>query len=335
VILIDEFALVGGAFKAIMNYYKHKNAESERVLILNRSVRFRFIKYLLVILFSPRILINSLSSFNSWSLIFISLLRRDLIIYLHETETAINAYKRNNKLKFFFLSKALRRNKIACVSNYMRKYYEENFGSKTMLIYDYYTPTNIILPKREGRKIILMAGYLMERKGVSFYSKLADYVVDDLKLPWDFYWAGGKASNDKMYQSKNVVWLGDVDLMDFLYPQIDAFILTSVDEPSGLVSVEALKYYKHVVAYNKAGSSEILEMVKGCKVYHSYEVVAAVKALKDAFEEKIDKSKIDYIINELISTETFIKAIDNAFLEDGKKVTESDKNQNKKIKSLV
>lgn len=315
VILVNEFAMVGGAFKSIMGYYKYKNRDVQKVLFLSSSVRYRFIKHLLVLFFSPRILVNSLSSFNSWSIILIALMRRDLVLYLHETETAMNSFKKRSALKFRFLSIILKRNRIACVSRYQQSYYEKNFSSDTVLIHDYYTSENVIIPKRDGRKIILMAGYLMERKGVSFYSKIADHVVNELKLPWDFYWAGSKASNDKMYQSSNVTWLGDVELMDFLYPQIDAFLLSSIDEPSGLVCIEALKYYKHVVAYKNAGSSEVIETVKGCKVYQSYEINAAVKALSDAFEEEVDKEKVNYILDNIVSTKSFVQRVDKLFLK--------------------
>ena len=312
VILVDQFALVGGALKSILGYYKFKNSEREKVLLLSRSVKYRLIKYLLVLFFSRRILVNSLSSFHSWLIIFILLIRKDAVIYFHESDTALSSFRKQNSLKYFFLAKILSRNPIFCIAGLQQEFLRKEFKSNTFLVYNY-TPENHVLPNKEGRKIILMAGYLMERKGVSFYSRVADYAKDELGLPWDFYWAGSRSSRDQMYQSANVTWLGDVELMDTLYPQIDAFLLSSSDEPFGLVCVEALKYYKHVVAYRNAGASELLASVRGCAVYEEYEVHAAVDALQASFLEPIDKVQADYIISELMSLKAFVKRVDSFF----------------------
>lgn len=317
VILIDQAALVGGALKSILAYYKFKNSENQKVLLLDRAVRNRYLKFLFVLILSRKILVNSLSSFNSWLIIFVLLVRRDAVIYFHESDTAIIAFKKRNKLKYFFLKKILSTNRIACISNYQKLYLERHFESKTELIFNY-SPSIKIIPRKVGRKVVLMAGYLMERKGVSFYSKIADFAINELKLPWDFYWAGSKASKDKMYLSPNVTWLGEVELIDALYPQIDAFFLSSEDEPFGLVCVEALKYYKHVVTYKQAGASELLQNVSGCKIYHNYEIIDAVQALEKAFSEVVDKAQVDYIIKDLMSLDAFVERVDLLFVKKGR-----------------
>ena len=245
-------------------------------------------------MFYKNIVVNGISAIRFFETILLCLLRKDIIVYLHETEYCMNTFEKGYKIQYLFLKLIMKRNKIACVSQKQQKYFEKVFKSK----YSYVIYNNI--NQNEDKRIynkthksnlnsdinIIMVGSLQHRKGVTFFSQIADY-AEKQGEKWKFHWIGG-GSKKSLYLSKNVQWLGlKKNVYDYL-ERMDLFFLSSIDDPFPLACLEALLQYKKCVVYKNTGTAEIINNIKGCCVYKNYNVKEAFESIQQALNTPLD-----------------------------------------------
>jgi glycosyltransferase involved in cell wall biosynthesis len=306
-----DYNPTGGSCVSANHYFNYWRSQGAVVEKLSLNVRYGFFKITAACMFAKNIVFNGLYCFNFLELIFVCLLRKDSIIYLHESEYAFSTFEKQTPFKFALLKRAIKNHKIACISKLQQDYLHAAFGNiKTHLIYNT-EPFIKKLERNEDAINILMVGYLMQRKGVDFYSKLADYAKD--KNPnWKFYWIGGPGGERKpLYFSENVTWMGAQASPHYYYDKIDLFFLSSIDEPMGLVCAEALMHHKKCIVYKNTGFAEFIGDIEGCSIYEAYTVESAYEVIEKAISTSLDIAKTDKLLNHYFSVEAFSKRLDD------------------------
>jgi glycosyltransferase involved in cell wall biosynthesis len=309
VVITFDFNPHGGSFISINNYSQYSKGKGEIVEMIAFDSRYGFVKILISFFLAKKILFNSLYCFNFSSLLLFSLLRKDALVYLHETQYAINDFKKRMPFKYKVFKKVVQKNRIVCVSRKQQEYFISEFGAKsTFVVYENIgSRLHIPFPKGQGLHI-LMVGYIMERKGVDLFSRVADKAKQEGEN-WNFHWIGS-GSFEGLYKSDNVRWLGYHPYPRIFYEDIDIFFLSSVDDPFPLSCLEALGSYKKVVCYKGTGVEEILSDVSGCAVFEDYSVEAAFNALKSALNRPLDIDKVNFINRNISSTASFSERFD-------------------------
>src|SRR5688572_2603063 len=100
-IVLYDYTLSGGASRPIYNYYKNQLETSNKKLVLLRLVTKRsFLKLVYYGFFSDRIIINGLPCFGYWSVLLLCVLKRKVVIYLHEAAPHVEPFAQRHVLKF-------------------------------------------------------------------------------------------------------------------------------------------------------------------------------------------------------------------------------------------
>lgn len=306
-----DFFASYGSWKPIYNYYLY----NKNTILINKSNNNSTILTILAFLFGKQVLINGLWSLEHYEMLLFLILRKKTIIYLHETQYAFNDFKNVNKIQYLITKLILKRSTIACVSKMQQSYLQTVFKAK----YTYIISNNIILPnkskvyndkedglmlKKDNELNIIMIGSIQERKGTTLFSEVAD-LAKSKGEKWNFYWIGKKEGFTPYYCSKNVKWLGK---KKNVYPYLnksDIFFLSSIDDPFPLVCLEALSCKVKCIVYKNVGTAEIINEVKGCKVFNLYEPNEAYKCIKEVAKEILDESKVNNIISEYCDIRRF------------------------------
>lgn len=202
-----DFQSEGGAWRSIYRYFRHGEARGEALMLIDRRKQGTWRQLLGAVLFSPRILINGIGGFYRWEGILACLLRKDILIYLHDTAHSVGAYARLHPWKFRLFRHILKRNTLLCVSEQMQAYYRKEFGvSRSQVVHEAValpTPPDFDPAFRH----VVMVGSLDERKGVPLYSEVAAMAAAK-NLPWQFHWVGALASQSLGKLSGAVHWWG-------------------------------------------------------------------------------------------------------------------------------
>ncbi len=313
-IVLKDYTLMGGSARPIYNYYKHQLATSEKKIALLRLVyRHSYLKLLYLSLFSDRVIINGISCFNYWIVLFICFAKRNLIIYLHEAAPHAEPFAEKSPLKFKLFVQLLNNKKVAFVSEWQRQYFQKFVDiQRYKIIYN-----NMNFPyTRSGDENIVTVGmvaYQSRYKNVSFFSKVADEAARRI-LPYKFIWVGGEGGEMKeMYHSEQVEWLGDQEhVMDTLN-SIDILLFTSYGDTFGLVLTEALFKGKRIVSYAENGLSPFITELKGCRIYDKFDEALVLKFLDEVLKETVDINKHKELAYYLCSMENFEKRLEEIF----------------------
>lgn len=308
VIVLNGVAHFGGATKPIFNYYKHNINRGHHVLLLDITSFRGTIKLILAALFAPRITVNGLAAMESWMVLLICIFRRGIIIYCHEAEHAFKSFERSMPLKFRFLKWALSRSTVACVSQWQCDYISSAFKTgKSVVVYNN-IDLDLSLQLDKERYNILMLGYLMPRKGVELFSRVADLAAvthPEIQFSWI-----GSGNPENQYLSPHVAWLGEVLRPEQLLQQSEMLFLSAVDDPFPLACLEALAFYRKCVVYRNTGTAEVIRDLPGCAVYDEYEPAAAFEAILRAKETPLDRERVKRLQEEIASIDSFAKRFD-------------------------
>lgn len=306
-IISNAFPTNVGVGKSILAYLNFKNKKNNDFKIIDFSQCTGFLKLILA-LFGDKNIVNSLSSFSSWSIIFFLLIKNNTKIYLHETQFTFDMFSKKNRLKYLFVKKILKTHHILCVSKQQENYLQKKFGSvKTTVVYECIEENSENLQLSDGLNI-LMVGTIQKRKGTSFFSELADYSKSN-RRNWNFHWAGSGNSSG-LYLSDNVNFLGHQSDVKGLIRKSDIFFLSSIDDPFPLSCLEAISEYKKVIVYKDTGIAEIVDGLNGCDVYQKYDVESAYNAIEKVLDEKVDRESMKKINQSISSVESFSDRID-------------------------
>lgn len=267
-----------------------------------------WLRCLLAVLFGRRLVFNGLKCFENTMAICMLLLRRDSVLYLQESEWALNDFKTRYPVRHTMAAYVLGRYKIACVSSVQERYIQDTYGARhTAIVYNT-LPFIVREPFQISEVKIMMVGYIMARKGVDLYSKLADYAKSKGD-PWQFYWVGG-GHDANLYYSPNVRWMGYQAHPRDYYSFIDLFFLASQDEPQGLVCPEAMLHNKRCVAYSGTGNAEVIRGIRGCRVYEAYDEESAYQAICDALAEDLDVDGLREALQNTAGINMFMQRFD-------------------------
>lgn len=304
-----DFHSEGGAWRSIYRYFRHAEALGQTVMLIDRLKQGTFRQLLAALLFSPRILFNGLGTFHRWEGIISCLLRKDILIYLHDTAYMIEAFSGQHPLKYRLFGHILRRNTILCVSAQMQEYYRKEFGvSRSQVVREAVAlPTSPTF--EQGFRHIVMVGSIDERKGTKLFSEVADQAAHQ-GLPWKFHWVGALASQSMGHLSKRIHWWGWQDIPSAFIREADLFFLSSMDDPLPLACLEAMALGKRCVVYRKTGIAEMLAGIRGCAVYEEHTVVAAMAALQHVLAEEPDSASLARLIQENASVTALVSKIE-------------------------
>jgi glycosyltransferase involved in cell wall biosynthesis len=286
-----DFQSEGGAWRSIYRYFRHVEALGQTVMLIDRRKQGTIRQLLAAVCFSPKILFNGMGAFHRWEGILSCLLRKDILIYLHDTAYMVDGYARQHPLKFRLFRLILKRNTLLCVSEQMQKYYQKEFGvSRSHVICEAValpTPPDFDTNFRN----IVMVGSVDERKGAKLFSEVAELAANK-SLPWKFHWVGALASQSLGTLSKNVRWWGWQDApLDFTNGA-DLFFLSSVDDPLPLACLEAMALGKRCVVYRQTGIAEMIDGIHGCAVFENYSAADAFSALEKVLAEMPDRARL-------------------------------------------
>ena len=310
VIIGYDFHNEGGAWRSIYRYFRYKEACGEKVLLIDRKKQGTVRQMLMALLFSPRILLNGMGALCRWEGILACLMRKDILIYLHDTAWMVESFKRSHPAKYSFFRRIVRDHTLLCVSEQMRSHFQTKFrSSNAHVVYEAAViPVN---PEfHTDYRHIVMVGSIDERKGARLFSSIAAMAVEE-KLPWKFHWVGALASQSLGELSSNVQWWGWQDSPLDIVRKADVFLLSSIDDPLPLACLEAIALGKRCVVYRGTGIAELIDQVPGCAVYEEHSSLDAISALKRALGEEPDQAMLRKIAYEKTSVESLTKKIDS------------------------
>jgi len=295
-----DFQSEGGAWRSIYRYFRHTEALGQTVMLIDRRKQGTFRQLVAAVCFSRHILFNGLGTFCRWEGILACLLRKDILIYLHDTAYMVQSYARQNPWKFQLFRLILKRNPVLCVSEQMEAYYRKEFR----VTRSHVVREAVALPTTPDFdpdfRHVVMVGSVDERKGVQLFSEVATMAAAK-GLPWKFHWVGAMASQSLGTLSNHVRWWGWQDTPLEFVRRADVFFLSSVDDPLPLACLEAMALGQRCVVYRQTGIAEMIDGVRGCAVFEKHTAAAAFMALEDVLVQSPDSAQLTQITQEKAS----------------------------------
>jgi len=308
VIIGYDFHSEGGAWRSIYRYFRFSEARGEKVMLINRLRPGTFRRFLCALILSPRVLFNGLEGFSRWEVIVACLLRKDVLIYLHDTEYMISRFARSHPFKFRFMKRILSRNPILVVSKQMEAYYRRDLRVQQCHV----VREAVLLPALPNfdpaQRHIVMVGSLDERKGVGLFSEVAK-LARERGRNWRFHWVGALASQSLGDLSPDVQWWGWQDSPSEFVLKADVFFLSSIDDPLPLACLEAISLGKRCLVYRGTGIAELLEGVGGCAVMKQYSAIEAFECLETILHQEPDYPKMQEIATQDAALPAFVEKI--------------------------
>ena len=309
VIVGYDFHTEGGAWRSIYRYFRFGEARGDKVMLLNRLRPMTFRRLICALLWSPKILFNGLEGFSRWEVIVACLLRKDVLIYLHDTDYMISRFARSHPFKFLFMKRILSRNPILVVSTQMETYYRRDLGVRQC----YVVREAVSLPARpdfdSAQQHIVMVGSLDERKGVGLFSEVAKLAREQGRN-WRFHWVGALASQSLGDLSADVRWWGWQDSPTEFIRKAEVFFLSSIDDPLPLACLEAISLGKRCLVYRGTGIAELVDGVRGCAVMEQYSADDAYQCLESILRQETDSTKLLEIASRDASLPAFTKKLE-------------------------
>ena len=313
-IVVEDLTFSGGGARPIINYYNHQVLKANKKLALVRLVyRNSFIKLIYYSFQSEKIIINSLTCFKYWAVIFVCYAKKNTIIYVHDAAPHTEPFAKKYPFRFKLFLKLLQKRKVAFVSEWQSKYFLQRVPvPRYKIIYN-----NINLPYEkpaaENITTIGMVAYQNENKNVSFFSRVADE-AHKRDLPYQFTWVGGQGGEiNDLYHSKHVKWLGDQEHVMDILNSIDVLLFTSQADSFPLVVAEALSKGKRIVSYTENGFASHIAALKGCRLIDSFNESLALEMIDQALKEGVDEQKHKALAYHLCSMENFEKRLEELF----------------------
>ena len=312
VMVSADFQSEGGAWRSINYFYKHLEQTGVSVLLVDLRRSDGWKQWICSLLFSPRIVVNGMAAVERWLVLVGLLLRKDVAIYLHDTEYMLDALQGQKPLVYKLLYFLLRERPVLCVSERMASLYRERFGAQHIEVVYELTELEPEPVLETGRRHIVMAGSLNRRKGYPLFVQTAELAAER-GLPWTFHWVGGLSESDLAPVSPAIRWWGWRDSTVLILKQADIFFLSSIDDPQPLACLEALALGKRVVVYHRTGSAEVVDGLAGCRVFIKHEPQSALDALESALGENIDTEAIRARLSTVANVKAFEQRVAEVF----------------------
>jgi len=163
--------------------------------------------------------------------------------------------------------------RITAVSRFLKERAEDTFGIKRPIevIYNFVDPRVFAPRRRSGlrlapahTRILMHASNFRPVKNipavVQIFSEVRKRIPSKLVMVGDGpEKAGAEQLARELRVERDVLFLGNQDLMEELLPLADVFLLPSTSESFGLVALEAMSAEVPVVASNAGGLPEVIE----------------------------------------------------------------------------
>ncbi len=345
-IILLDINLNVGSDKSILNYAEALSETHKKVRIeTGQKISPTGIKLLKNRPENMIIIVNGLKSFiKDKRLSEIGIHKNNWFIYLHECKVIYqnNIFNRDQALHEKLLLLFPRHN-LLTVSEQQSQFYSTMFQIKQTnikTIYNFIKPTENNITSNANKEFpntlryhhqlkqyenldfdpqkthIIMVGSCQPRKGVSFFSKVAEESLRQGK-PWQFHWVGVESRiPPNLYFSKYVNWISrkPSNEVQEILQQSDIFFLSSISESFPLTICEALFKKKPCIAFKDGiGAYEELKNFKEVIFYDHYVVDHAIKAIErsltlESFDETEELLKH---LEKLLSPEEFIVRMDN------------------------
>ncbi|WP_456460276.1 glycosyltransferase family 4 protein [Reichenbachiella sp.] len=265
-----------GAAKSIL-FLKKRNAFSFQKISKETTI-FNFFRLILLFiraLFIKNIILNGIAVIANPNIqkVLKVLPNKKIILYWHEGE-----YHWNQTLKYFKIKTSDIADFIAsahniCDSQRVKEWLSHAFlpNRQPDVLYECIDVSCTIgFHSKSTTNLdhinVLAVGNLCTRKGFDDFLKIAEQSSNKI----NFKWAGKNVEYDLKRKDRvkeiNENWgYNKVEVLGFsnhpskLYSECDVFFLPSIDEPFGIVYLEALLYGKFVIASPNSGFSELLK----------------------------------------------------------------------------
>jgi hypothetical protein len=303
-----------GSEKPIHNYINYAKKNGLQIEIIYCMDGYKaIIKLLLATLFSKNVIVNGVRPYQNYRTLIFGLIKRPYY-YFHETKYVFDKILKQYPLRTKILHYIMKKSFALCTSKAQLEYFKKEFFIKQAIVI--YNNNYIKKGKKkqdifDNNKInIVMAGTIQNRKGATFFSKLADFVKNK-NNDFQFHWIGKKALNEQVYQSENVIWHGfKKDYLDYL-ASADVFFLASIDDPMPLTAFDALNNNLKCIVYKNVGTAELINDIQGCAIYNNYTIESAYTAIFSVLNQKLDKTKVKNIIDNFTSVESFANRLES------------------------
>jgi len=235
IFIVDELSTWGGGSTPLLNFFRFQGYDQSSYKLFILRSRFGFFKVLISFLFQKNIIIVGFDPLKYLTILMLASLKKNLILYPQTVQYQLSQFFHSFARNLFFTF-LMERKKIACVSDFQKKYFIKNFKSKNIenIGAIIFTEPDLIGRNNNPEKTkVLMIGYFSKLKGVNFYSEVADLAKEE-GLNYEFYWLGD-GPTDQLYLSKNVVWLGYSANPKFSLSKMDIMFLSSSEDSIPLV----------------------------------------------------------------------------------------------------
>jgi glycosyltransferase involved in cell wall biosynthesis len=310
VIIGYDFHSEGGAWRSIYRYFRHEEARGEKVMLMDRRKQGTFRQLMMSLLFSPHLLFNGIGTFMRWEGILACLFRKDILVYLHDTEYMIYRYAQNHPFKFAVMKMILARNPILVVSRQMEEYYRRDLGVQRCHVVREAVVLPVLPDFDSEYRHIVMVGSLDERKGVGLFTDGAR-LARERGLNWRFHWVGALASQSLAELSPDVHWWGWQDSPIDFVRKADVFFLSSIDDPLPLACLEAISLGKRCLVYRGTGIAELLDGVAGCAVMEHYAPEEAMRLMEMILNQEPDSQRLLEIASQDASLPAFAEKLNH------------------------
>jgi len=294
IFIVDELSTWGGGSTPLLNFLRLQGHDQSSYKLFILRSRFGFFKVLLSFLFQKNIIIVGFDPLKYFTILMLASLKKNLILYPQTVQYQLSKFFHSFARNLFFTF-LMERKKIACVSDFQKKYFIKNFKSKNIenIGAIIFTEPNLIGRNNNPEKTkVLMIGYFSKLKGVNFYSEVADLAKEE-GLNYEFYWLGYSA-NPKFSLSK-----------------IDIMFLSSSEDSIPLVFYEALELGKRCVVYKNTGVANIAKSIEGCEVYDKYLPFEALRALDRSKNINLNLKQASSALQVYANQESFNTKLNN------------------------
>lgn len=312
-IVVEDVSLSGGGARPIFNYFNYQVSRKEKDMAMVRLVyRNSFLKMLYYSLRSDTVIVNSLTCYKYWSVILVTWLKKNTVIYLHDCAPHTEPFEKKHPFRFRLFLRFIQKRKVGFVSEWQSEYWLQRIKVPRYKII--YNNISFSFEKAARQTLIVgMVAYQNENKNVSFFSHVADEAARQ-GLPYSFIWAGGQGGDTSgLYHSTHVRWLGDQEHVMDLLNQVDLLLFTSKADSFPLVFAEALFKGKRIVSYSQNGFAQHVKGLPGCRLYDAFDEKKVLALLQEVQQEQPDTRRHREIAENLCSIENFEKRIEELF----------------------
>jgi len=229
---------------------------------------------------------------------------KPLVVHIHSTEFDRSGKQVNPTICNIEKEGLEMADRVITVSNMTRNILIRNYQiepDKVVTVYNAVEPVankvGLIPPKESGKKVVTFLGRITMQKGPEYFLEAASLVLQRTK-DVRFIMAGKGDLRDAMIRRAAELNISDfVDFPGFipddevnnLFLQSDIFVMPSVSEPFGIVTLEAMQNGVPVVISRQSGVSEILE--NAVKVDY-WNVRQMANAITDLVNNRAKRNKL-------------------------------------------